>query len=177
MWVHSKSATSRGARALMLASAAALVMSSFGAQAAPVTAQQTDGQQAAAIADTEIGARKRYRRGNAAGLAMMGMMIGTVGAVIASQQRREAYERSYAAPRYYGGYPHGYGYSQSHVQYQPYVHARPQHYAQPQYVPQRGYGRNPAAINSWNNPYDNPTINRLNQESGAINYGPPRIGF
>jgi hypothetical protein len=44
-------------------------------------------------------------------------------------------------------------------------------------VAPRAYGRNPAAINSWNNPYDNPTINRLNQESGAINYGPPRIGF
>jgi hypothetical protein len=168
MWVHAKPATSRAARAVLMASAVALVMSSFGAQAAPAVARQTTAAQASAAADSDFSARKRHRRGNAAGLAMMGMMIGTVGAVIANQQRREAYERSYAAPRYYngGGYPHGYyGHSHSYVQPQPYVAQRP-------YV--RG---NPAAINSWNNPYDNPTINRLNQESGAINYGPPRIGF
>ena len=159
---------------MLLASAAALVMSSFGAQAAPVARPAADGQKLTVAGDTDVSARKkRYHRsgnGNAAGLAMMGMMIGTVGAVIANQQRREAYERAYAAPRYYGhphdGQPHGYSYSQR----QHYVQ-QPHHYVQP-------YARrNPGAINSWQNPYDNPTINRLNQESGAINYGPPRIGF
>jgi hypothetical protein len=168
MWVHSKPFASRSARALLAASAVALVMTSFGAQAAPAVARQAAAAPQATVAgDSDFSARKRYRRGNAAGLAMMGMMIGTVGAVIANQQRREAYERAYAAPRYYagGGYAHGY-YGRSHG------------YVQPQpYVAPRAYGRNPAAINSWNNPYDNPTINRLNQESGAINYGPPRIGF
>jgi hypothetical protein len=167
MWVHSKPATSRTARALLMASAVALVMTSFGAQAAPAAAGRTAAApQATAAGDSDFSARKRHRRGNAAGLAMMGMMIGTVGAVIANQQRREAYERAYAAPYYAGGgYPHGYyGHSHSYVQPQP-------------YVAPRSYGRNPAAINSWNNPYDNPTINRLNQQSGAINYGPPRIGW
>jgi hypothetical protein len=176
MWVNSKSVTSRAARALMLASAAALVLTSVSAQAAPATARQADGRQAAAVGETEIGARKRHRRGNAAGLAMMGLMVGTVGAVIAAQQRREAYERAYAAPRYYhgGGYPHGYGYSQSYVQHRPHVHVQPQPYVHPHAYARR----NPAAINSFNHPpYSDPALNQLNQQSGAINYGPPRIGW
>jgi len=40
---------------------------------------------------TDFSARRRYyRRGNGAGLAIMGMMIGTIGA-IAAQQRRDDY--------------------------------------------------------------------------------------
>ena len=62
---------------------------------------------------TDFSARRRYyRRGNAAGLAMMGLMIGTIGA-IAAQQRRDDYY--YNRPGYYGpGYVYGppayYGY-------------------------------------------------------------------
>ena len=56
-------------------------------------------------------ARRRYRGGNAAaGAAVMGMFIGTMGAIIAEQQRRDYYE-SYG-PRYYGYGPgYGYGYA------------------------------------------------------------------
>jgi hypothetical protein len=60
---------------------------------------------------TDISARRRhYRRGNAAGLAFMGMMIGTVGAAIAAQQRRDAYYDYYGyGPGYYGPPPVYYG--------------------------------------------------------------------
>lgn len=75
---------------------------------------------------TDISARRRYaRRGyrnNAAGLAFMGLALGTVGAVIANQQRRDYYRqnyyyggdgyyggRYYGQPGYYGGGPY-YGY-------------------------------------------------------------------
>lgn len=62
---------------------------------------------------TDFSARRRYyRRGNnAAGLAIMGMMIGTIGA-IAAQQRRDDYYY-YNGPGYYGytyGPPAYYGY-------------------------------------------------------------------
>ena len=63
---------------------------------------------------TDFSARRRYyRSGNAAGLAMMGLMIGTIGA-IAAQQRRDDYYY-YNGPGYYGpGYVYGppvyYGY-------------------------------------------------------------------
>ncbi len=64
---------------------------------------------------TDISARRRhYRRGNnAAGLAIMGMMIGTMGAAIAAQQRRDAYYDYYGyygpPPAYYGPPVYGYG--------------------------------------------------------------------
>lgn len=61
---------------------------------------------------TDFSAARRYRRyyvrrGNAAGMAFMGAVLGTMGAVIAEQQRREYYERYYA-PYPYGG-PYYYG--------------------------------------------------------------------
>lgn len=51
--------------------------------------------------------RRRYYRngGNAAGLAFMGMAIGTIGAIAAQQQRNDYYN-SYG---YYGGGPYYYG--------------------------------------------------------------------
>ncbi len=62
---------------------------------------------------TDFSARRRYyRRGNAAaGVAMMGLMIGTIGA-IAAQQRREEYYYNYGyGPGYYAyGPPVYYGY-------------------------------------------------------------------
>lgn len=60
---------------------------------------------------TDLSARRRhYRRGNAAGLAIMGMMIGTMGAAIAAQQRRDAYYDYYGyGPGYYGPPPVYYG--------------------------------------------------------------------
>lgn len=182
MWVHAKPATSRAARALLMASAVALVMGSFDAQAAPAAPRQAaDTQQLAAVGDSDFSARKkRARRGNAAGLAMMGMMIGTVGAVIANQQRREAYERAYVSRPAY-------------VQY-------PGHYAQHGYVPRQGYVRHrgyrqgPAygtqgyrappvqspgnAVGHYTNPYDDPNLARLNaQTPGTIMHGPVRAGW
>jgi hypothetical protein len=56
--------------------------------------------------------RHYYRGGSAAGAAFMGAVLGTMGAVIAEQQRREYYENYYApypyAGPYYYGRPHPY---------------------------------------------------------------------
>jgi hypothetical protein len=166
MLIHgSAPATSPSARArvVLLASIAALVVTTFEVNAAPVARTSTPtGSQVASADGADLSARKRMRRGrgNAAGLAMMGMMVGTIGGVIAAQQRRDYYQRSYAAP-YYGGYPqgHSYGHSYGHYQ-QPYGGHR-----------QRHYGGNP------NTQWYTAREQRLNMESGAINYGPPRIGW
>ena len=165
---NSAASPSARTRALLLASIAALVVTSFDAHAAPAAAQSAaaPGEQLAPAGGAEFGARKRtrVRRGNnAAGLAMMGMMIGAVGGVIAAQQRREAYEARRAYPAYGGGYAY---------RQQPYVHHQPQVYHQPQ-----GYRQPHAYRQTSPNAYDDPVINRLNQQSGAINYGPPRIGW
>jgi hypothetical protein len=64
--------------------------------------------------------RRHYRRGNAAGLAIMGMMIGTIGAIAAQQRRDDYYYYGpgyygyapgyvYGPPAYYGGYGPYYG--------------------------------------------------------------------
>ena len=71
---------------------------------------------------TDFSAARRHRRyyvrrGNAAGMAFMGVVLGTMGAIAAEQQRREYYERSYA-PYPYGG---------------PYYYGRPQPYYGPRY--------------------------------------------
>jgi hypothetical protein len=57
--------------------------------------------------------RRHVRRGNnnAAGLAFMGMAIGTIGAIAAQQRRRDYYNNGYGygyGPGYYGG-PQYYG--------------------------------------------------------------------
>jgi hypothetical protein len=122
-------------RSLMLASAAALIVTSFGAHAAPAAsltaagAQQGSAQQLAAD-NTEFGARKRHRayRGNAAaGAAMMGMMIGTIGTMIAAQQRREAYDAAYNRA-YAAQYPYGYVPPQPQVYHHPHVHHHRPHF-------------------------------------------------
>lgn len=54
---------------------------------------------------TDISARRYYRRGyrnDAAGLAFAGIVLGTVGALVANQQRQEYYRQNY----YYGGNPY-----------------------------------------------------------------------
>jgi hypothetical protein len=53
--------------------------------------------------------RRYYRGGNAAGLAFMGMAIGTIGAIAAQQQRYDYYNSYGYAPGYYGGGPYYYG--------------------------------------------------------------------
>jgi hypothetical protein len=54
--------------------------------------------------------RRYYRGGSAAGLAFMGMAIGTIGAIVAQQQRNDFYNSyGYYGPGYYGGGPYYYG--------------------------------------------------------------------
>lgn len=120
---NATSARSMRARVLLLASVAALVVTSFEAHAAPAVARSTatSSELAAAPDSTEYGARRRARRGNAAGLAMMGMMVGTIGAVIAAQQRREAYEASYNRAHAYYGYPYAH-HPRPHAYHRPHVY-------------------------------------------------------
>jgi hypothetical protein len=143
LFQRSSSVASQSARArvLLLASVAALVVTSFDVQAAPVARSSDAASQVAAAGSDEFGARKRsrVRRGNnAAGLAMMGMMVGTIGAVIASQQRRDYYEDRRRA--YYYGHPQPYVYHQPYAYHRPYayeskVYHRPRVYHQPHVYP------------------------------------------
>lgn len=111
-------------RAVVLATAAALVLSvavpPVEAQArpsAPVVKERTAGVATASEA-TDISARRRvarrgYRGNNAAGMAFMGLALGTMGAVIAEQRRRDYYRENY----YYGGNPY---YGQRYYGVRPY---------------------------------------------------------
>ena len=56
---------------------------------------------------------RHYYRGNAAGAAFMGAVLGTMGAIIAEQQRREYYEH------YYAPYPYGPYYGRPYPYYGP----------------------------------------------------------
>ncbi|MDQ8730665.1 hypothetical protein [Bradyrhizobium sp. LHD-71] len=136
---------------MLLASIAALVVTSFDAQALPAL-RASSGQQVTPADAVEFGARKRTRarRGDAAaGAAMMGLMIGAVGGVIAAQQRREAYENYHR--RAYG---YRYGYQR------PYV---------PRHQPGAYRNYNP----NWPDRYQ-----RIDpQNPNTTNYGPPRIGW
>lgn len=122
---------SRAGKGVALATATALLLTAVEPQFAqarsssptPVAAENGP----AASSATDISARKRharrhYRRNNAAGLAFMGMALGTMGAIIADQRRRDYYRdnyyyggnpyygrRYYGGPAYYGG-PYYYGY-------------------------------------------------------------------
>ena len=158
------------ARVLLLATIAALVVTTFEAQAAPVArSSSASGQDLAAANDAEFSARKRYRarRGNAAGLAMMGMVAGTIGAVVAAEQRRDAYRRV----QYYD--PYGYD---PYAYRQPYAYQQhPRVYQQPRvYHQQRPYGGpspGAAAINERRQYIDPQNPN------SAVPTGVPRIGW
>lgn len=102
-------------RAVVLATAAALVLTvavppplAQAAPAVPVAKTVSPGVETASEAtDFSSRARRRYaRRGyrnnNAAGLAFMGLALGTVGAIVAEQRRRDYYRDNY----YYGGNPY-----------------------------------------------------------------------
>ena len=161
----SAASPSARARVVLLASIAALVVTTFDAHAAPVArASAATGVEQASADGTDFSARRRWRRGgNAAGLAMMGMMVGVIGGAIAAQHRRDSYERAYATP-YYGGYSQHYG---GYPQGQSYGNYQPRGYYQPQ--PQYRGARD---VNGYT-----AQDHLLNQQSGAINYGPPRIGW
>jgi hypothetical protein len=88
-----------------LAVAGPIIPTSEGASAAPASSSATDFSAARR--------HRHYRRGgNAAGLAIMGLAIGTIGAIAAQQRRNDYYDNSYGyAPGYYGGGPYyGRGY-------------------------------------------------------------------
>lgn len=100
-------------RAVVLATAAALVLTVAVppvAQAQPLpasAAKATSVTPASASEATDFSSRARrraVRRGynNAAGAAFMGMALGTMGAIIAEQRRRDYYRDNY----YYGGGPY-----------------------------------------------------------------------
>lgn len=97
-------------RAVVLATAAALVLTVAvppAAEAHPV-AKATSAEPANVSAATDFSSRARRRavrrgyRNNAAGLAFMGLALGTVGAIVAEQRRRDYYRDNY----YYGGGPY-----------------------------------------------------------------------
>lgn len=137
--IRAVSLPARG-RAIILASIAVLVVGSFDVRATAVAAPASGKQIASASDDVAFSARARGRsRGNnAAGLAMMGLMVGTIGAVIAAQHRRNAYEDAYNA-RYraypghpyagaYGAYPPGPSVGHYHHHYRSAPVVVPQHY-------------------------------------------------
>lgn len=107
-----KTLPSPSSRAVVLATAAALVLTvavpppvAEARPAAPSSAPVSAGQAAVGEA-TDFSARRRvarrgYRNNNAAGLAFMGMALGTMGAIVAEQRRRDYYRNNY----YYGGNP------------------------------------------------------------------------
>ena len=88
-----------------LAIAGRIAPASKGISATPASSDATDFSSARR--------RRHYRRGgSAAGLAFMGLAIGTIGAIAAQQQRNDYYN-NYGyygyGPGYYGGGPYYYG--------------------------------------------------------------------
>lgn len=153
-------------RALTLASLAALVVTTCDTRAAPLARSWlTPGQELAVADPAEFGSRRRARRGDAAALAMMGMMLGTIGTAIAAEQRRDAYRRVYY------DYPYDYG-------YRPRVHRHP--YA---YQPRRGYqrqrGYNQPRVYPGPNPAWHDRLQRIDPQNpnSANPTGVPRIGW
>lgn len=119
-------------RGVALTTAAAFLLAVAAPQAvqaqpiAPVA--KSDSVKAGSSDVTDFSSR-RYRRGyrnnNAAGLAFMGLALGTIGAVVASQQRRDYYRQNH----YYGGNPY-YGGN---------YYGNPGYYNQPRYYGGYGY--------------------------------------
>jgi hypothetical protein len=104
------SSTGRG---VVLASIAALVLTMTEpplAVAGPVAPASKSGARTASSDATDFSAarrRRHYSRGsNAAGLAFMGLAVGTIGAIAAQQRRDDYYNNGY--------YNNGYGYNNSY---------------------------------------------------------------
>jgi hypothetical protein len=130
---------SAGGKAVLAAVAAVVVSAS---EPVPAFAQAAGSASTHTVAKatasdvTDLSARRRYRRvyrGNpAAGLAIMGAMIGTVGAIAARQHDDDYYyEPGYSSGPGYYGQPQGYYAPQPH-----YVHP---YYGHPYYGPGRHY--------------------------------------
>lgn len=118
-------------RAAIVASVAAMTISAIaptGAIAAPVaksTSQAAATHGTSDATDFSSARRRHYRGGgNAAGLAAFGAIVGTIGAIAATQSRRDYYYDNGPGYGYYGGGP-------------AYYDGGPAYYGG---VPYRGYG-------------------------------------
>lgn len=132
--VARKRLLSSAGRSVVMATIALLVVTMGEppmATAGPVSPASKGVSAATASSDaTDFSAARRRRhysrRGNAAGLAFMGLAIGTIGAIAAQQQRDEYYNNYgyYGYPQgYYGGGPYyarPYPYYGRRYYYQPY---------------------------------------------------------
>jgi hypothetical protein len=99
-------------RAIALATVAAFTLAAAPLPVSSAKAAEPGYTAQTASQATDISARKRYRRhysNNAAAMAFMGMALGTVGGLIAEQQRRDYYRQNYyyGGPAYYGGHYYG----------------------------------------------------------------------
>jgi len=104
-------------RAVVMATIAALVVTmseplpAMAGLAAPAPKGISATTGSSGATDISSVRRRRYYRngGNAAGLAFMGMAIGTMGAIAAQQQRNDYYNSYGYGPGYYRGGPQYYG--------------------------------------------------------------------
>jgi hypothetical protein len=111
-----KISLSAAGRGVVLATIAALTLTMAEpalATARSATAAKGLSATAASGDATDVSAARRRRHyrhgGNAAGLAFMGLAIGTIGAIAAQQRRNDYYDNGYGygyAPGYYGGAPY-----------------------------------------------------------------------
>ena len=115
-----KGLLSSGRRSVVLAAIAVMVLTTaepplaIAGQVAPASKGVSATTASSDATDFSSVRRRRYYRGggSAAGLAFMGMAIGTIGAIAAQQQRNDYYN-NYGyygyGPGYYGGGPYYYG--------------------------------------------------------------------
>lgn len=113
MRAHKGLSASAG-RGIVMATIAALVVTMSEpplAMAAPASKGISATTGSSGATDISSVRRRRHYRngGNAAGLAFMGMAIGTIGAIAAQQQRNDYYNSYGYGPGYYGGGPAYYG--------------------------------------------------------------------
>ena len=111
-----KGLLSSAGRSVVLATIAVLVLTTgepplaIAGPVAPASKAVLATKASSDATDFSSARRRRYHRGgNAAGLAFMGMAIGTIGAIAAQQQRNDYYNSYGYGPGYYGGGPYYYG--------------------------------------------------------------------
>ena len=129
--LKSKGLISSGRRSVLWAAIAVLVLTTaeppmaIAGQVTPASKGVSATTASSDATDFSAVRRRRYYRGggSAAGLAFMGLAIGTIGAIAAQQQRNDYYNSYGYAPGYYGGGPYYYGgapYYGRRYYYQPY---------------------------------------------------------
>jgi hypothetical protein len=111
-----KGLSSSGGRCIVMATIAMLAVTmgepplAIASQIAPASKGISATAASSDATDFSSARRRRYDRrgGSAAGLAFMGLAIGTIGAIAAQQQRNDYYN-NYGYYGYYGGGPYYYG--------------------------------------------------------------------